>query len=196
MIFDERDIEKHETKEDMRKNHKVTDSQLTFGDLENNVEQKSEKESKNTKKSPSKTKKSAKNKEKTNEVENKKEDVSEESSIEMDKVQSVKDDSNQELVDEDNEISEEEIEEAEEHTYESSFDKDDSGNLLKSLDHVLHDSMIPYSEYVIMDRALPRVEDGLKPVQRRILYAMYEEGFTPDKPYKKGANTVGYVLGK
>ena len=196
MIFDERDIEKHETKEDMRKNHKVTDSQLTFSDLENNVEQKSEKESKNTKKSSSKTKKSAKNTEKTNEVESKKEDVSEESSKEMDKVQSSEDDSNQELVDEDNEISEEEIEEAEEHTYESSFDKDDSGNLLKSLDHVLHDSMIPYSEYVIMDRALPRVEDGLKPVQRRILYAMYEEGFTPDKPYKKCANTVGYVLGK
>ncbi len=83
-----------------------------------------------------------------------------------------------------------------EQTYESSFDKDDSGNLLKSLDHVLHDSMIPYSEYVIMDRALPRVEDGLKPVQRRILYAMYEDGFTPDKPYKKCANTVGGVLGR
>ena len=75
MIFDERDIEKHETKEDMRKHHKVTDSQLTFGDLENNVEQKSEKESKKPVKSSSKAKKSVKNTEKTNEVENKKEDA-------------------------------------------------------------------------------------------------------------------------
>lgn len=198
MIFDERDIEKQETKEEMRKNHKVTDSQLTFSDIENTVEQKSDKESKKPSKSSSKTKKNTKSVEKTkiDEEKDTNEDVKKASSMEMDGVELVEDDSNQELVDEDNEISEEEIEEAEEHTYESSFDRDDSGNLLKSLDHVLHDSMIPYSEYVIMDRALPRVEDGLKPVQRRILYAMYEEGFTPDKPYKKCANTVGYVLGK
>ena len=89
------------------------------------------------------------------------------------------------------------VDEVEQSTsYESTFEKDEFGNYLKSLDHVLHDSMIPYSEYVIMDRALPRVEDGLKPVQRRILFSMFEEGFTPDKPYKKCANTVGYVLGK
>ena len=53
------------------------------------------------------------------------------------------------------------------------------------MEEVMRDSMIPYAEYVIMDRALPRVEDGLKPVQRRILYTMMELGNTPDKPHKK-----------
>ena len=48
----------------------------------------------------------------------------------------------------------------------------------KSMEDVMHDSMIPYSEHVIMERALPRVEDGLKPVQRRILYTMHELGNT------------------
>lgn len=70
------------------------------------------------------------------------------------------------------------------------------GMLYKNLDTVLHESMIPYSEHVILDRALPRVEDGLKPVQRRILYAMSELGLTPDKPYKKSARIVGECLGK
>ncbi|MBQ0099120.1 MAG: DNA topoisomerase 4 subunit A, partial [Firmicutes bacterium] len=54
----------------------------------------------------------------------------------------------------------------------------------------------PYAEDVILDRALPRVEDGLKPVQRRILYSMYEMGLTPDKPHKKCAKIVGDCLGK
>ena len=66
----------------------------------------------------------------------------------------------------------------------------------KTVEQVLHDSMIPYSEYVIMDRALPRVEDGLKPVQRRILYSMYELGLSHDKPHKKCARIVGECLGK
>ncbi|MEG2688025.1 MAG: DNA topoisomerase (ATP-hydrolyzing) [Clostridia bacterium] len=61
---------------------------------------------------------------------------------------------------------------------------------------VMHNSMLPYSESVILDRALPRVEDGLKPVQRRILYAMHEAGLTPDKAYKKCAKIVGDCLGK
>ncbi len=61
---------------------------------------------------------------------------------------------------------------------------------------VMHKSMMPYSEYVILDRALPRVEDGLKPVQRRILYTMMELGITPDKPHKKSARIVGDCLGK
>lgn len=65
-----------------------------------------------------------------------------------------------------------------------------------SIDEVLHDSMMPYSEYVILDRALPRVEDGLKPVQRRILYSMMELGLEPDKPYRKSARIVGDCLGK
>ena len=66
----------------------------------------------------------------------------------------------------------------------------------KPLEDVMHDSMIPYAEYVILDRAIPRVEDGLKPVQRRILYTMYDLGVTPDKPYKKSARIVGECLGK
>ena len=66
----------------------------------------------------------------------------------------------------------------------------------KTVEQVLHESMIPYSEYVILDRALPRVEDGLKPVQRRILYSMYELGLSHDKPHKKCARIVGECLGK
>ena len=79
---------------------------------------------------------------------------------------------------------------------------DDSGNndnrgiIFKSMSEVLHESMIPYTETVVMDRALPRVEDGLKPVQRRILYSMLELGVTPDKPYRKSARIVGDCLGK
>ena len=66
----------------------------------------------------------------------------------------------------------------------------------KTMEEVMHSSMIPYSEHVIMDRALPRVEDGLKPVQRRILYSLYELGITSDKPYRKSARIVGDCLGK
>ncbi len=68
--------------------------------------------------------------------------------------------------------------------------------LLQTMEDVMRDSMIPYSESVILDRALPRVEDGLKPVQRRILYTMQQLGITPDKPYKKSARIVGDCLGK
>ena len=68
--------------------------------------------------------------------------------------------------------------------------------IAKTMEDVMHDSMIPYSEHVILDRALPRVEDGLKPVQRRILYTMNELGITPDKPYRKSARVVGDCLGK
>ncbi len=71
-----------------------------------------------------------------------------------------------------------------------------SGIITKNLSDVLHDSMIPYTEHVVMDRALPRVEDGLKPVQRRILYSMMELGLTPDKPYRKSARIVGDCMGK
>ena len=66
----------------------------------------------------------------------------------------------------------------------------------KPLETIMHESMMPFAEYVILDRALPRVEDGLKPVQRRILYSMNELGITPDKPYKKCARIVGECLGK
>ena len=64
------------------------------------------------------------------------------------------------------------------------------------LEEVLPSSMLPYAEFVILDRALPRVEDGLKPVQRRILYTMYEMGLFPDKPHKKSARIVGDCMGK
>lgn len=74
--------------------------------------------------------------------------------------------------------------------------ENEKGLIFSSLDEVLKNSMIPYAESVILDRALPRVEDGLKPVQRRILYAMYEMGLSPDKPHKKCAKIVGEVLGK
>ena len=57
-------------------------------------------------------------------------------------------------------------------------------------------SFIDYSMSVIISRALPDLRDGLKPVHRRILYAMYEDGLTPDKAYKKSATTVGNVLGR
>ena len=67
---------------------------------------------------------------------------------------------------------------------------------VEPLEKVLHSSMLPYAEFVILDRALPRVEDGLKPVQRRILYTMNEMGLTPDKPHKKSARIVGDCMGK
>lgn len=68
--------------------------------------------------------------------------------------------------------------------------------LEQSLEDIMHNSMLPYSEYVILDRAIPRVEDGLKPVQRRILYSMMDLGILPDKPHKKSARIVGECLGK
>ena len=64
------------------------------------------------------------------------------------------------------------------------------------LEEVMPSSMMPYAEHVILERALPRVEDGLKPVQRRILYTMHELGLTPDKPHRKCARIVGDCLGK
>ena len=75
--------------------------------------------------------------------------------------------------------------------------KDDPSRILDtSMEDVMHNSMMPYAEHVILDRALPRMEDGLKPVQRRILYTMMELGTTPDKPHRKCARIVGDCLGK
>ena len=67
---------------------------------------------------------------------------------------------------------------------------------VRSMDDVMHQSMLPYAEHVILERALPRVEDGLKPVQRRILYTMLELSLSPDKPHRKSARIVGDCLGK
>ncbi|EHM50541.1 putative DNA gyrase, A subunit [Flavonifractor plautii ATCC 29863] len=62
--------------------------------------------------------------------------------------------------------------------------------------HEMEQSYIEYAMSVIVGRALPDVRDGLKPVHRRILYAMYEDNLTADKPFKKSATCVGDVLGR
>lgn len=63
------------------------------------------------------------------------------------------------------------------------------------LEEVMGDRFGRYSKYIIQERALPDARDGLKPVQRRILYAMHTEGNTQDKPFRKSAKTVGNVIG-
>jgi len=74
---------------------------------------------------------------------------------------------------------------------------DDGSTILPiSLYQEMRQSFLEYSMSVIVSRALPDVRDGLKPVHRRILYAMSESGLTPSKPYKKSAWTVGEVIGK
>ena len=65
-----------------------------------------------------------------------------------------------------------------------------------SIEEEMRKSYLDYAMSVIVSRALPDVRDGLKPVHRRILYTMYENGFTPDKAYKKSARIVGDVMGK
>ena len=65
-----------------------------------------------------------------------------------------------------------------------------------SIEEEMKKSYLDYAMSVIVARALPDVRDGLKPVHRRILYTMHENGFTPDKPYKKSARVVGDVMGK
>ena len=64
------------------------------------------------------------------------------------------------------------------------------------LESEMKKSFIDYAMSVISDRALPDIRDGLKPVQRRILYSMFTQGFTPDKPFRKCATTIGDVLGR
>ncbi len=64
-----------------------------------------------------------------------------------------------------------------------------------ALDDLISDRYGDYAKYIIQERALPDARDGLKPVQRRILYAMFKDGNTNDKPYRKSAKTVGLVIG-
>lgn len=71
------------------------------------------------------------------------------------------------------------------------MDRLEQNNIVKEV----KDSFIDYSMSVITARAIPDLRDGLKPVHRRILYSMYESGYTPDKPHKKSAKTVGEVMG-
>ena len=66
----------------------------------------------------------------------------------------------------------------------------------RNIEKEMKESFLAYSMSVIVSRALPDVRDGLKPVHRRILYTMYENGLTPDKEYRKCADTVGTVLGR
>jgi topoisomerase-4 subunit A len=71
------------------------------------------------------------------------------------------------------------------------------GNIIKeNLEDIVGERFGRYSKYIIQDRALPDVRDGLKPVQRRILYSMYKQGMFSDKPFKKSARIVGDVIGK
>lgn len=71
-------------------------------------------------------------------------------------------------------------------------DRLEQNNIVKEV----RDSFLDYSMSVIVARALPDLRDGLKPVHRRILYSMFESGYTPDKPHKKSARIVGDVMGK
>lgn len=64
-----------------------------------------------------------------------------------------------------------------------------------SLEEIMGERFGRYAKSIIQERALPDVRDGLKPVQRRILYGMYKDGNTYDKPYRKSAKTVGYIMG-
>ena len=73
---------------------------------------------------------------------------------------------------------------------------DNSKVISVDIDKEMRKSFLEYSMSVIVARALPDVRDGLKPVHRRILYTMYEDGLTPDKKYLKCATTVGDVLGR
>src|SRR6266446_2367435 len=66
----------------------------------------------------------------------------------------------------------------------------------RELDQEMRSSFLDYAMSVIVSRALPDVRDGLKPVHRRVLYGMYEDGLQPGRPYKKSAATVGTVMGK
>jgi len=71
------------------------------------------------------------------------------------------------------------------------------GNIIRrDIEQEMRTAYIDYAMSVIVSRALPDARDGLKPVHRRILYAMHEDGITSDKPYRKCANTVGSVLGR
>ena len=75
-------------------------------------------------------------------------------------------------------------------------ERQDGKIIERDIEQEMRTAYIDYAMSVIVSRALPDVRDGLKPVHRRILYAMHEDGITADKPYRKCANTVGSVLGR
>ena len=75
-------------------------------------------------------------------------------------------------------------------------ERQDGKIIERDIEEEMRTAYIDYAMSVIVSRALPDVRDGLKPVHRRILYTMHEDGLTPDKPYRKSATTVGDVLGR
>ena len=76
------------------------------------------------------------------------------------------------------------------------MDRPEETIIERDIEKEMRTAYIDYAMSVIVARALPDVRDGLKPVHRRILYSMHEDGITSDKPYRKSANTVGSVLGR
>ncbi len=184
MVFDERDLVNNEDKK------KPTDKQMSFDDFwssldsktAENFEKMSQEQNINEeiKGSLKRTLPSQKLKKRAQEEKQAKLDIDSFSNISVNKLDAAQSDFNSGESD---------------NNSPQDLEKDDDGTYVKNLDRVLHDAMIPYSEFVIMDSALPRVEDGLKPVQRRILYSMNEVGLTPDKPFRKSAKVVGEVMG-
>jgi len=185
MIFDERDLEDENIEEDKT----PLKSQMTFEDLAKLNNEKSASVKKKSKVEEKKVTKEKKDQIKnTNENDGQTEKVTNKLKLPKEKIDK------QEEISKEIQVSQqqEEIKSVEKGS--EILERDSEGNILKSIKTVMHEAMMPYSEYVILDRALPRVEDGLKPVQRRILYSMYELGLTPDKPFKKSAKIVGDVI--
>jgi DNA gyrase subunit A len=98
-------------------------------------------------------------------------------------------DNNTEEIKEQEEINVDEVNSKEDEFHER--DSLSENNIVKEV----QDSFLDYAVSVITSRALPDLRDGLKPVHRRILWSMYNSGYTPDKPHRKSAKTVGEVMG-
>ena len=99
-------------------------------------------------------------------------------------------------LDKDQNLDKKELQKMKEAAIDAAFRNPENTIIPVDLEEEMKKSFIDYAMSVITDRALPDVRDGLKPVHRRILYSMFTQGFTPDKPYRKCATTVGDVLGR
>lgn len=97
-------------------------------------------------------------------------------------------------MDNEEKTTENEVTQEQKNEFGGTFHERDSHNINDIVSEV-KTSFLDYSMSVITSRAIPDLRDGLKPVHRRILWSMFEEGNTPDKPHKKSATTVGYVMG-
>lgn len=196
MIFDERDLEEENIEEDKT----PLKSQMTFDDL---IKQNTEKSAKKEKQEVEINQEEIIKEDKAQNTEEIKVKTTRKTTINKEKIKLSKLDRENDFVEnfevDDNfeQVVEKPVKSDNNNINNNNKDiieRDEEGNILKSVKTVMHEAMMPYSEYVILDRALPRVEDGLKPVQRRILYSMYELGLTPDKPFKKSAKVVGDVI--